>query len=79
MLKVLQYTDELKKKIPIDHHSTCINISDEMIDDGISKSLWHRRKIAFASERLPVRDTEGPPQGSPSLQWGSVKTGAKSK
>lgn len=52
-------------KKTIDRHAVYINISDEMIDDGIFKSLWHERKIAFASEYLPVRNPEGPPLGNP--------------
>lgn len=70
------HIDELnKKKKSIDRHTTCINISDEMIDDGVSKSFWHWRKIAFASECLPIHSAEGPPLGNLYLQWGSVKTG----
>lgn len=61
MRLLFSHTDELnitkkrKKKGSIDRRGTCINISDEMIDDRISKSLWHRRKIAFACECLVVR------------------------
>ena len=52
-----------KKKGSIDRRGTCINISDEMIDDRISKSLWHRTKIAFARECLAVRGAWRPAPG----------------
>ena len=57
MRLLFSHTDELNitKKGSIDRRCTCINISDEMIDDRISKSLWHGRKIAFARECLAVR------------------------
>jgi len=63
--KVLLHAHDPSKKTIIDCDVTSINISDAMIDDRIFKSLWHCRKIAFASEYLPVPDTEVPPQGSP--------------
>lgn len=46
-----------------------------MIDDGIFKSLWHRRKIAFASECLPSVILKAHPWGAHSCSGGQRKLG----
>lgn len=64
-LSAISHKDK-KKKNPksIDRRATCINISDEMIDDRIFKSLWHCRKKKL---HLPpsVTNSEGPPGRKP--------------
>lgn len=74
-----EYNKKKEKKGSIDRRGTCINISDEMIDDRISKSLWHRRKIAFACECLAVRGAWRPAPGELIAAVGVSENWAESK